>query len=530
MACKDAAGLSNPQDGTWDNGTTPEVEPSAKKQKSAGPNGTPNRAGSSANPCPQRWGPPHTYSTQSDKIICVMVGLPARGKSYISRRLSQYLSFFYNVPCKMFNVGDYRRKAAGNLFQDADFFNTNNATAMALRREATEAAMLDLCSWMKGICTEPKALRNADGSPRSAPPGAGHTFVSGDFGAVAMFDATNTTRERRRWLIERSKETGAKVIFIESILTDEEVITKNIVASKVGVKDYSGIDAEQAVADFRERIAHYESVYESVSEKDLSWIKLIDGGREMACNNIRGFLPTRIMTFLVNLHMQRSPFYLTRHGQSEYNEYGQIGGDSGLTERGEEYATALGKWVTDNVACPNGVPQPARLWTSTMRRTVQTARHISHQRLEGPGGVEWINMRPKAFKNLDEIYAGVCDGMMYEEVAQIYPEEAEARKANKFAYRYPRGESYIDLIARLEPIAHEMERQREPLLVVAHQAILRVLYAYFSGLAREDCVAVSIPLNTVIKIKPTAQGFDEERFHPIEPESLAPHLLDPASH
>jgi broad specificity phosphatase PhoE len=58
-----------------------------------------------------------------------------------------------------------------------------------------------------------------------------------------------------------------------------------------------------------------------------------------------------------------------------------------------------------------------------MRRTVQTARHISHQRLEGPGGVEWINMRPKAFKNLDEIYAGVCDGMMYEEVAQTYPEE-----------------------------------------------------------------------------------------------------------
>ena len=38
----------------------------------------------------------------------------------------------------------------------------------------------------------------------------------------------------------------AKVIFIESILTDEAVITKNIVASKVGVKDYCGIDAEQA--------------------------------------------------------------------------------------------------------------------------------------------------------------------------------------------------------------------------------------------------------------------------------------------
>ena len=67
-------------------------------------------------------------------------------------------------------------------------------------------------------------------------------------------------------------------------------------------------------------------------------------------------------------------------------------------------------------------------------------------------------------------------------------------------------------------------------LLPNHQAILRVLYAYFSGLRREECVDVSIPLNTVIKIKPTAQGFDEERFHPVEPESLEPHLLDPASH
>ena len=43
---------------------------------------------SNSNPFPQSWGPPTTYATRSDKIIIVMVGLPARGKSYISRRLS----------------------------------------------------------------------------------------------------------------------------------------------------------------------------------------------------------------------------------------------------------------------------------------------------------------------------------------------------------------------------------------------------------------------------------------------------------
>ena len=42
--------------------------------------------------------------------------------------------------------------------------------------------------------------------------------------------------------------------------------------------------------------------------------------------------------------------------------------------------------------------------------------------------------------------------------------------------RYPEGESYQDLFARLEPVLLEMMRQRSPLLVVGHQAILRVLY------------------------------------------------------
>lgn len=40
---------------------------------------------------------------------------------------------------------------------------------------------------------------------------------------------------------------------------------------------------------------------------------------------------------------------------------------------------------------------------------------------------------------------------------------------DKLAYRYPRGESYLDVIARLEPMILEMERHREPLLIISHQ-------------------------------------------------------------
>lgn len=32
---------------------------------------------------------------------------------------------------------------------------------------------------------------------------------------------------------------------------------------------------------------------------------------------------------------------------------------------------------------------------------------------------------------------------------------------------------------RLEPMVHEMERIREPVLIIGHQGVLRVIYAYY---------------------------------------------------
>ena len=86
------------------------------------------------NPSPQRVPPPQApqYATRGDKLVVVMVGLPARGKSYIASRLSQYISFFYGSPCKVFNVSNYRREMAG-AYQPASFFEDSNADALALR-------------------------------------------------------------------------------------------------------------------------------------------------------------------------------------------------------------------------------------------------------------------------------------------------------------------------------------------------------------------------------------------------------------
>lgn len=73
---------------------------------------------------------------------------------------------------------------------------------------------------------------------------------------------------------------------------------------------------------------------------------------------------------------------------------------------------------------------------------------------------------------------GICEEMTYEEIEEKYPTDFAARDQNKFSYRYPRGESYEDLVARLEPVIMELERQGN-VLVVSHQAVLRCLLAYF---------------------------------------------------
>ena len=47
---------------------------------------------------------------------------------------------------------------------------------------------------------------------------------------------------------------------------------------------------------------------------------------------------------------------------------------------------------------------------------------------------------------------GECETMTYEEIQKKFPKEFALRDENKFHYRYPRGESYEDLVHRLEPV------------------------------------------------------------------------------
>ena len=54
-----------------------------------------------------------------------------------------------------------------------------------------------------------------------------------------------------------------------------------------------------------------------------------------------------------------------------------------------------------------------------------------------------------------------------------------------------RGESYIDIIDRLQPVIFELERNTQPIIVVSHQAVLRCLLAYFLAIPRQKIPYIS---------------------------------------
>lgn len=110
-------------------------------------------------------------------------------------------------------------------------------------------------------------------------------------------------------------------------------------------------------------------------------------------------------------------------------------------------------------------PQP-QIWTSELRRTIRTVQNIPGPRT--------------AIKDLNEIDAGICEGLTYEEIQERFPQEFAWRDQDKFKYRYPHGESYLDLLQRVDSVVQALLANTD-VLVVSHQAVLRCIMAYFKG-------------------------------------------------
>lgn len=191
------------------------------------------------------------------KLVIIMVGLPARGKSYITRKVQRYLSWQQH-DTKIFNVGNRRRVVAYSMAgfiehqptlpprsprkstvidaptqaahillngvdpttqnviddreqespesarqprsesmdQSAEFFDPNNAIASKIREQVAMETLNELL-----------------------------VFLLEQGGSVGILDATNSTIKRRQTLFDHIKKREPKlgILFLESVCEDEKV-------------------------------------------------------------------------------------------------------------------------------------------------------------------------------------------------------------------------------------------------------------------------------------------------------------------
>ncbi len=132
-----------------------------------------------------------------------MVGLPARGKTYIAMKLCRYLNWL-SVETKLFNVGNYRRSRFGAAQRHA-FFDPNNRDACEQRRQAAMAALEDMQAWF--LSND----RKLDGVPLKTTASGHQNFENLYNNKLSIYDATKTTKARRAMIMAFCAEKGIVV-------------------------------------------------------------------------------------------------------------------------------------------------------------------------------------------------------------------------------------------------------------------------------------------------------------------------------
>lgn len=386
------------------------------------------------------------------KLVIAMVGLPARGKSTMARKIAGTLQLD-EVRVRIFNNGDIRRQLSQQNGAAPEVFSPENAEGVRFRDQCARIN-LDLA----------------------------RDFLNGD-GEVAIIDATNVTCGRRKLI--KQTFSAFPLLFIECMNTDEEALEANL-ERKAFLKEFRHLSREQALESFLKRIDFYESVYEPLhDERNFILVDSFEGHilQEQLTDllpyydRIRDLITTRIVRNL----------FLVRHGETWFNREDRIGGDSDLTDKGLAQAHALAEYFAHE-----RIPI---IFTSNYKRTLQTAAPIAARQ-------EHCSII--ALPEFNEIYAGVCDGMTYGEIGERMPEVAAGRKNNKYEYVYPGGEGYASMEKRVHRgllKVFYLNNYDDNIMIVGHRAVNRMILSDFVFRPKQEVPYIYMPQNRYYHIQ-----------------------------
>jgi broad specificity phosphatase PhoE len=141
--------------------------------------------------------------------------------------------------------------------------------------------------------------------------------------------------------------------------------------------------------------------------------------------------------------------YLIRHAEPATTGVLLGQSDPPLSEAGRQQAAAL------------RLPEPCAVYTSPLRRAVETAAYLAEDAIVVP--------------NLAEITYGDWDGLSWAEIERRWPKVARRKLADWEGVTPPGGEAFTDFRTRITEAFASIQKTSGPCAIVGHEAVNAVI-------------------------------------------------------
>lgn len=184
--------------------------------------------------------------------------------------------------------------------------------------------------------------------------------------------------------------------------------------------------------------------------------------------------------------------YFLRHGQTDWNRLGRFQGSSDipLNDAGRAQAARLGKVLLHHLVATDLNPDRIEILTSPLDRASETASIIGASLTDNATSVSHR-------RALRELSFGEWEGMTTLEVKADFPIARKARKADRWSFTPPGGESPQSRVPELQTFLDELTH---PVVLVTHTGIIRICLSLLGVLQRKTALLEPISQDKIYRI------------------------------
>jgi len=156
-------------------------------------------------------------------------------------------------------------------------------------------------------------------------------------------------------------------------------------------------------------------------------------------------------------------WYIIRHGKKEKGDFHNPvlkHQDQPISVKGREQAEQLIPYFNDKLI--------SNIYVSEYIRTMQTITPVADN----------LMLTPIVDSRLNEIEAGVIEGLTNEEINEQFPELWQAFRDRNRDFQFPEGESGEQVLMRMKSFIAEKIPDDEDIILVAHDGWIRILVSH----------------------------------------------------